>query len=66
MPAKRRRSKGRGSVSGDARAIYKDRPDAIQGNVILDEELADALHRTHLIAYPDISSLIEELTETRA
>lgn len=66
MPAKRRRAKGRGSVSDRARAIYRNRPDTIEGNVILDAELADELHRTHLIAYPDIGSLIEKLTENRA
>ncbi|MDB4213964.1 hypothetical protein N9741_03785 [Octadecabacter sp.] len=66
MPAKRRRRKGRASVSDRAQAIYRNRPKTIEGNVILDEELADELHRSHLIAYPDIGSLIEELTENRA
>lgn len=66
MPAKRRRKKGRVTVSDRARAIYRNRPNVIEGNVILDEELADELHRSHLIAYPDIGSLIEELTENRA
>ena len=66
MPAKRRRRKGRASVSDRARAIYRNHPDTIDGNVILDAELADELHRSHLIAYPDIGFLIEELTENRA
>ena len=66
MPAKRRRKKGRGTVSDRAQAIYRNHPDTIDGNVILDAELADELHRSHLIAYPDIGSLIEELTENRA
>lgn len=66
MPAKRRRTKGRASVSDSARAIYRERPEAIQGSIILDEELAVALNRTQLIAYPDIGSLIEELKENRA
>ena len=35
-------------------------------NVIIDLDLADELGRDTLIAYPDIGSLIEELTETRA
>ena len=66
MPAKRRRKKGRASVSERAQAIYRNHPDTIDGSVILDAELADELHRSHLIAYPDIGSLIEELTENRA
>ena len=66
MPAKRRRKKSHVTVSDRARVIYRNRPNGIEGNVILDEELADELHRSHLIAYPDIGSLIEELTENRA
>ena len=54
------------TVSDRARAIYRNRPNMIEGNVILDEELANELHKSHLIAYPDIASLIEELTENRA
>lgn len=66
MPAKRRRAKPRRSVSERACEIFQANPDAIDGNVILDLELAYELGRDILIAYPDIGPLIEELTETRA
>lgn len=66
MPAKKRRTKLRRSISERACKIFQANPDAIDGNVILDLDLADELGRDTLIAYPDIGSLIEELTETRA
>ena len=66
MPAKRRRAKSRRAVSARACEIFQANPGAIDGNVILDLDLADELGRDTLIAYPDIGSLIEELTEIRA
>lgn len=66
MPAKKRRAKSRRSVSAHACEIFQANPGAIDGNIILDPDLAEELGREVLIAYPDIGSLIEELTEIRA
>ena len=65
MPAKRRRAKGRRSITSRAREIYCANPGAIDGNLILDPDLADELGRMTLVSYPDLSDLIEQLTENR-
>ena len=65
MPAKRRRAKSRRAVSARACAIFQANPDAIDGNLILDPDLAEELGRTILIAYPDIEDLIDQLSERR-
>lgn len=66
MPAKRRRAKARKTISLRAQEIFQANPDAIDGNLILDSELADELGRMCLIAYPDMTDLVEQLSETRA
>ena len=66
MPAKRRRAKSRRSVSERACEIFQANPDSIDGNIILDLDLAEELGREIFIAYPDIGSVIAALTETRA
>ncbi|PVZ47914.1 hypothetical protein [Thalassobacter stenotrophicus] len=65
MPAKRRRAKSRRAVSARACEIYQANPDAIDGNLILDEDLAEELGRIPLIAYPDIQDLVEQLSKRR-
>lgn len=65
MPAKRRRAKARRAVSARACAIFQANPDAIDGNLILDADLAEELGRAILIAYPDAADLIEQLSERR-
>ena len=65
MPAKRRRAKSRRSVSARACEIFQANPGAIDGNIILDPDLAEELGREILIAYPDAADLIEQLSERR-
>ena len=65
MPAKRRRAKSRRAVSARACEIFQANPDAIDGNLILDADLAEELGREVLIAYPDAAELTEQLSERR-
>jgi len=65
MPAKRRRTKARRSVSALAQEIYRADPDGIEGNLIFNSELADELGREVLVAYPDLAGVIEQLSERR-
>ena len=66
MPAKRRRAKARKTITLRAQEIYQAKPESIDGNLILDSELADELGRMSLVAYPDLPDLVEQLSETRA
>ena len=64
MPAKRRRLKCRQTASQRARQLYRDLPSAIDGCLILDEELAAELGREVLIAYPDLQEIRDSLSES--
>lgn len=62
MPVKRRREKARRADLSAAAAIYAERGGIdLQAGVILNEELAQAVGRLPLIAYPDLDELADRL-----
>jgi len=65
MSVKRRRAKSRRAFSVRACEIFQANPGAIDGNLILDADLAQELGREVLIAYPDAADLIEQLSGRR-